>query len=260
MNAERYAPPAYDRIAHLYDADMAQNMRFDDVAFYARLCAAHGGRVLELGCGSGRILLDLASRGIEIVGIDRSQNMLTGLARKAAKRALPLRACMMDVRRLGFGVRFDVVLCGYSLVTYMTANDDAKRMLDQVKRVLAPRGIVVVDAFVRRPMEPLREFTRDYVRPFGEETLIRSKRITPLSDRVNRIERRYEIVSGDGAVRERIETCEDIRAYAPAELTALLVECGLRARETWWDYTTTTEVAGAQFFTAVCERDLTKPN
>ena len=61
-------------------------------------------------------------------------------------------------------------------------------------------------------------------------------------------------MSIDGAVQERIETCEDIRAYAPAELTALLAECGLRARQTWWDYASITEIAGAQFFTAVCER------
>jgi hypothetical protein len=39
---------AYDRIAHLYDVDMARNMPFDDVALYAQICCDEGGRALEL--------------------------------------------------------------------------------------------------------------------------------------------------------------------------------------------------------------------
>ncbi len=41
----------YDRIARWYDVDMARNMRFDDVGFYADLCEEAGGKVLEVGCG-----------------------------------------------------------------------------------------------------------------------------------------------------------------------------------------------------------------
>ncbi|HEY3178762.1 MAG TPA: class I SAM-dependent methyltransferase [Casimicrobiaceae bacterium] len=254
MARENYAAPAYDSIAHLYDVDMAQNMRFDDVGFYRRVCAAHGGRVLELGCGNGRILLELHANGIEIVGIDRSQKMLAELLRKAEARGLPVRASVMDVRLLGFGRHFDVVLCPYSLITYMTAEDDANQMLAEVKRVLAPGGMVVIDAFISRPVEPVRDFTRDYVRPFGAHSLMRSKRITAVSDRVNRVERRYEIVSSDGVVQQRIETCEDIRAYTPFQLTTLLATCGLRTREAWWNYASKIELTDAQFFTAVAER------
>src|SRR4051794_25151304 len=120
MNARTGAAANYDRIAHLYDVDMAQNMRFPDVDFYARVSEAQGGRVLELGCGNGRVQLALAARGIDIVGIDQSQRMLADLLRKAAARAVDVRICAMDARRLGFRALFDVVLCPYSLVTYMT--------------------------------------------------------------------------------------------------------------------------------------------
>src|SRR5206468_3078186 len=56
---------SYERIAHWYDVDMARNMPFDDVAFYLGVSANKGGRVLELGCGNGRILLELLARGID---------------------------------------------------------------------------------------------------------------------------------------------------------------------------------------------------
>ena len=254
MAPKHQAGGAYDRIAHLYDVDMAQNMRVADVDFYARIAQSKRGRVLELGCGNGRILLELAALGIDVVGVDRSQKMLAELFRKASARELSVRACAMDVRRLGFAGRFDVVLCPYSLVTYMTDENDAVRMLDEAKYVLAPDGIVVVDAFIRRGVDSSRGYTRDYERPLGERSLVRSKRITPLSERVNRIERRYEIVSADGTIDERIDTCEDIRVYAPSDLTALLEACGLRTREAWWNYATADATADAQFFTVVAAR------
>ena len=78
----------YDRIARFYDVDMAQNMPFDDVGFYVRLCEPLRGPVLELGCGNGRILLELARHGIDAIGIDASAGMLAELRRKAALRSL----------------------------------------------------------------------------------------------------------------------------------------------------------------------------
>lgn len=254
MSADSRFLPAYDRIAHLYDVDMAQNMRFPDVDFYTRISERKHGRVLELGCGNGRVLLELRARGIDVVGVDRSSKMLGDLVRKGTIRGLQAPVCVMDVRHLGFAARFDVVLCPYSLVTYMTEEQDAIRMLDEVGRLLAPEGIVVVDAFISRPVDSSDAFTRDYARPFGAGTLVRSKRITKRSKRVNRIERRYELRSADGTLEERIETCEDIRVYTPDELTALVSACGLRTRESWWNYASANEIADAQFFTIVAER------
>src|SRR6266567_4769534 len=110
---------AYDSIAHLYDGDMARNMPFDDIGFYARICEREGGRVLEAGCGNGRIFLELISRGVDAVGIDCSPRMLEELIGKARRRGAPARVCRMDARRLAFAsASFQIVLCPYSLVTY----------------------------------------------------------------------------------------------------------------------------------------------
>ncbi|TLY48982.1 MAG: class I SAM-dependent methyltransferase, partial [Gammaproteobacteria bacterium] len=74
---------SYDAIAEIYETDMGQSMPFDDVAFYRSLCLAEGGRVLELGCGTGRILIELMRAGIDAVGADRSLPMLARLHRDA---------------------------------------------------------------------------------------------------------------------------------------------------------------------------------
>ena len=83
----------YDRIARFYDVDMAQNMPFDDVGFYVGLCEPLRGPVLELGCGNGRILLELAQHGIDAIGIDASAGMLRELRRKAAQNIVSWLEC-----------------------------------------------------------------------------------------------------------------------------------------------------------------------
>ena len=251
--ADTHAPrPGYDAIADLYDVDMARNMAFDDVAFYARVCGEKPGPALELGCGNGRILLELAARGVDVTGVDGSQRMLAVLQAKAAERRLPPpRVAQMDVRALGLRRGFAVVLCPYSLVTYMSGDGDAARLVAEARRVVVDGGDVVVDAFVPRAASASAEFRQDYARPLAGGTLVRSKRVAPLSPSINRIERRYDVRDASGRLVRRIETCEDIRPFTPDEVVALLEAGGLQVRSTAWNYGTTQSRDDAQFFTAI---------
>lgn len=243
-------PTTYDRIARFYDVDMAQNMRFDDVAFYAHQCARQRGRVLEVGCGNGRILLPLLRDGHDAYGIDASAPMLRELARKSALARLPMRGAQADARRLPFPrATLACVLCPYSLVTYLVSDDDLATFLRGVRDVLVPGGVVVIDAFVPRPVEAQDEFTPDYRRPFGAFTLARAKRITPLPDGTNRIERCYEMMSGGGHAVETIEVTDVIRPRPPAALRAALGDAGFARIAEAWDYGTRPGADGAQFVT-----------
>jgi len=240
---------AYDRIAQWYDVDMARNMRFDDVAFYAELCQREGGKVLELGCGNGRVLLELVDRNIDAVGVDTSSKMLQLLQRKAGTNGLEPRTCQMDARRLAFARSFDVVLCPYSLVTYMSQPDDLRRMLAEVRQVLRADGLLVLDAFVPRDTVAGGDYRLDYRRPLGKDVLARYKRVAQVEHRINRIERRYEVISSAGEVLDAIETCEDIRTFSPDELTAALLQSGFSQEQVWWDYGRAARDADPQFFT-----------
>ena len=239
----------YDCIARFYDVDMAQNMPFDDVGLYVRLCEAARGPVLELGCGNGRILLELARHGIDAIGIDASAGMLAELRRKAALRSLPVRAVRMNLADLALRPGFAVILCPYSLITYVTADDDVARLLDRIRSLLAPDGMFVVDAFVPRPVVAQPEFREDYRRPFGMHTLARSKRLQPLGPMTNRIERRYQVLAHDGTVLEQVDVAETIRPYTPAALRQALAGAGLVPGEAWWDYGARPGPEQAQFFT-----------
>src|SRR2546428_4031449 len=76
----------WDAYAPFYDWENARTLGRRDVSFWQRLASSAGARVLELGCGTGRVSLPLARAGIDLVGIDRSAAMLARLS-SAAKRA-----------------------------------------------------------------------------------------------------------------------------------------------------------------------------
>lgn len=240
----------YDRIARFYDVDMGRNMAFDDAAFYAGLCAAHGGRSLELGCGNGRILLPLLASGLDVVGIDASEAMLAELQRKASSRGMAeAPVCRMDLRALAFGRNFDTVLCPYSIVTYLTTDADFARMLEGVQRALRPSGHLVLDVFVPRPITVQAEFQLDYRRPFGAGELQRTKRISALSPALNRIERRYELYGADGGLAETVDVIEEIRPYTQEELQLRVSAAGFAIDRVWWDYAEVPRPANPQFIT-----------
>jgi SAM-dependent methyltransferase len=239
----------YDCIARFYDVDMARNMPFDDVGFYAGICLRQGGRTLELGCGNGRILLDLISRGVDAIGVDSSAAMLTLLARKAEARGLPAPVCRMDIRALALAPGFATILCPYSLITYVTEDDDVDRLFAACRGLLAPGGVFVVDAFVPGPATSGDGFVQDYRRPFESGVLERAKRIVPLSPQRNRIERRYRVLGADGALREEIEIAEEIRPFAPEALRARLEAAGFAIDDPAWDYGHGAAAAGARFVT-----------
>jgi SAM-dependent methyltransferase len=243
------AESPYDRIAQWYDVDMARNMRFDDVGFYADLCERDGGKVLELGCGNGRILLELMRRGIDAVGVDTSTKMLQQLRLKAGANRLDARACQMDARKLAFAPGFDIVLCPYSLVTYMSQAGDLARMLTGVRQVLRAGGLLVLDAFIPRDSVTSAEYRLDYRRSFGHEVLARYKRVESLGPQVNRIERRYEVLTAEGQMLQSLETSEDIRTFSPDELTDALSTCGFAQEQVWWDYGRASSDTHPQFFT-----------
>lgn len=239
----------YDRTARFYDVDMARNMEFDDVALYVAEARRRRGTTLELGCGNGRILLALAAAGAQAVGIDRSANMLAALREKATARALPSPlVCRMDVRALAFRPAFTTILCPYSLVTYLTSDDELRCMLAGVRAALTSGGRFMIDAFVPRAVAANPQFTLDYRRPFDAGELLRWKRITRVSDSINRIERRYQVCAATGCITETIDVVEDIRPMAPHILRQGLAANGFAIEQEWWDYGAG-RADGAQFFT-----------
>ena len=244
-------PWSYDAIAGVYATDMGRSMPFDDVGWYRAVCRAQGGTALEMGCGTGRILIELLADGIDAIGADRSLPMLRQLRRDAKARGIDPSVAQMDLRALAFAAAFDAILLPYSLITYVTHREQAVAVLAGLRALLTPTGVIVLDAFVPQPVISFEDFRLDYRRAHGDRTLERHKRIAANADGTNRIERRYRLFDAGGALRDEFFTDETIRPYAPDALQALAVAAGYEIARWAWDYDTRPDAHGARFATAV---------
>jgi ubiquinone/menaquinone biosynthesis C-methylase UbiE len=139
---------AYARlIAQHYDA-INQELRrtSQDVAFYLALARASGGPVLELGCGTGRVLLPIAREGIACVGLDASPEMLDVLRAKRPPPNLELVHAAMESFDLG-AARFALVTIPFRAFSHLLEVPAQLATLANVRRHLAPGGKLALDVF-----------------------------------------------------------------------------------------------------------------
>lgn len=95
-------------------------------------------RVLDAGCGTGRIAIELARRGVAVVGVDLDAVMLT----QARAKAPQLDWRQGDLAAIDLGQRFDAVLLAGNVMIYLTPGTEAAT-LDNLARHLEPGGLVV---------------------------------------------------------------------------------------------------------------------
>lgn len=143
----------YDSLAPVYDDKYGG---YDaDVAFYRDLALAAGGSVLELGCGTGRVLLPISEAGVTVTGIDRSAAML-GVARQKLEQCPPEvqgRTALVEADMRDFdlgGERFALVYIPFRSFLHLLTVDDQLAALATIGRHLAAGGRLVIDLFTNR--------------------------------------------------------------------------------------------------------------
>jgi SAM-dependent methyltransferase len=219
-----------------------------DVGFYVQEAASVRGPVLELGCGTGRILLPLARAGHTVVGLDNSRQMLARCRAKVAAEPAPVRARItlheQDVRafNLGGGATYPLVIAPFRVLQQITTVEDQLAFLTAVARHLAPGGRFVFDVFnpnfaaLARADGVEREDTPEQPLLDGR-SFRRAARIARVRwvDQVSENELIYYVSARPGATPERFVQAFEMRWYLRAELLHLLARTGFRIREMYGD-------------------------
>ena len=234
---------SYDAIPDfglLYDSVPLYAAR-QDVAFYVEEAKAERGRVLEVGCGTGRILFPIARIGRAITGIDGSAQMLERCRAKLAAEPAAVQSrvtlAQHDMRNLDLGATFGLIIAPFRVMQHLTTIDDQLRFLDVVARHLAPGGHFVFDVFnpyFAKLVEAdglEHEDTPEQRLPDGR-TFRRAYRIARVRwiDQVSESELIYYV---DG---KRYVQGFEMRWYLAAELRNLLARVGFRVREIFGDF------------------------
>jgi SAM-dependent methyltransferase len=206
----------YDRHAPLYDIAFDWDVG-EEVAWLLDRLEPAGAPLLEPGCGSGRMLVALARRGVESVGIDRSPAMVA-LARSRLA-AFPGMHSVEEADMVDFelGQRFGGALCPINTLCHLRP-DQLVRHLDCVARQLAPGAGYLVQIGVHDPGRA--ETTPSVWEAERAGTRLRIEWRVVDVDLARGRERqrsRIEVVAGDGA-GEVIEEDHVMTAWTPATL------------------------------------------
>jgi SAM-dependent methyltransferase len=177
-------------------------------------------RIVDLGCGIGRISNALASMGHAVVGVDRVASSLRAAADSAMTHDLPASYICADLRRPCFrDGEFDGAVSWYTSLAYGNGQEDL-RILRHAVRALRRGGRLLIDHMNRQRALVRLPTLFEINAPQGK--MIERSRVDT-SGRGVVIER--EMITAEGTERRRYR----IRLYAPDELAALLTSIGLTA-------------------------------
>jgi SAM-dependent methyltransferase len=135
----------YDLIAPFYDSE---HMPFDeDVDFYRSFAELSTGPLLELACGSGRLLLPLAQDGYSLVGVDNSPQMLARAHKHLADAELETRCKLVeqDMINLQLGQKFRLAFVALGSFAHLTRRADQKKALAAIRAQLSTGGTFLLD-------------------------------------------------------------------------------------------------------------------
>ena len=134
-----------DDFPRLYDLDTADLV--DDLDFYVALAQRMGGPVLEIGCGTGRVLVPLAEAGFQVTGVDVDPRMLARARERVARVCLGDRVTLVeaDARTLSLYEHFALAIIPLNSFLHFTSDDDQLECLRAIRRHLRRGGLAVVD-------------------------------------------------------------------------------------------------------------------
>jgi SAM-dependent methyltransferase len=232
-NVEGYRE--YGRVADLYDWVVPYCER-PDVSFFVEAAKAAGSPVLEIGCGTGRILIPTAQAGIDVVGLDLSPEMLAVCRKRLRQEDLAVQSrvelVQADMRTFDLGRRFTLATLPFRPFQQLITVDEQLSCLMSIRPHLVDGGRVVLDVFnpsldaLAGPQEGQEigdepEFsTPDGRRVVRRHRIVAHDRFT----QVNHVELIYYVTHPDGR-EERLVHAFPMRYLFRFEVEHLLARC-----------------------------------
>ena len=240
-STDDYAPsaPFYDYVPFYRDRA--------DVAFYVEEALNAKGPVLEVACGSGRVLIPTARAGLEIVGLDASSEMLTrcrsSLEQETEEVQDRVTLLHADMRDFDLARTFSLVTIPFRAFQHLLTVDDQIACLTCVRRHMSADGRFVVDLF-NPSLEMLVntevgvEFESDppFVLPDGRTVqrrmrVIQRNRLTQVNDN----EFIYYVTEQNGAVQRTVHAFS-MRNIFKFEMEHLLYRIGFVVEQVYADF------------------------
>jgi len=233
-------------VAEFYDYVVPYRER-GDINFFVEAAEQCGGPVLEIGCGTGRVLIPTARAGIEIVGLDASPSMLAVCREKLSREPQEVQARVRltegDMRQFDLGRQFRLVTIPFRPFQHLMTVEDQLACLRAVHRHLLEGGQLVLDLF--NPAFPhladekfFEELNREppFTMPDGRKILRRHHILArDLFQQTQDVELIYRVTFPDGR-EERLVHRFTMRYLFRFEAEHLLARCGFAVENVYADF------------------------
>jgi len=238
---DEYAP-----VADLYDYVVPYGDR-QDVSFFVDAARNSGGLVLEIGCGTGRVLIPTARAGVEIVGLDFSPKMLQicrgHLAAEPENVSSRVRLVQGDMRDFQLAQTFTLATIPFRPFQHLLTVEDQMSCLRSIHRHLVTGGRLILDLFnpwlealVADDIGQDMGFEPEFTTPDGRRVIRKHKIVArDYARQVNRVELIYDITYPDGHTETLIHAFS-MRYLFRYEAEHLLGRCGFEVEDVFADY------------------------
>jgi SAM-dependent methyltransferase len=178
-----------------------------------------GSNILDLCCGIGRHSLELARRGYQVTGIDRTRVYLDKARKQAKKEGLDIEFAQEDMRLFLRPGAFDITISMFTSFSYFDDPQEDKHVVKNVFESLKTGGRFIIQMHGKETLAKI--FTeRDWNENKDDGAIVLHER--KVSQNWNWMENRWIMLKGN----KRIENKLSHRLYAGSEIAALLGDCG----------------------------------
>lgn len=233
-------------VSEFYDYVVPYRNR-GDIDFFVEMAQETGGPVLEIGCGSGRVLIPTARAGIEIVGLDLSRSMLALCQRKLSQEPEEVQArielvegdmCDFDLNR-----EFNLVTIPFRPFQHLVAIEDQLSCLECIRTHLVDGGKLILDLFNPHlkwlaDEESMKKWNEEpeFTMPDGRKVVRRGRNLS--QDRFNQrheVELSHLVTYPDGREEELTQRFW-MRYFFRFEVEHLLARTGFEVENLYADY------------------------
>jgi SAM-dependent methyltransferase len=227
-----------DQVADVYDILFPPDGPQVDEEFFARRLAHNRGPALEIGVGTGRLLLRLVERGLEVEGLDLAEDMLRICHERARARGLSAALHHASMVDFNLGRTFATVFVPFFSFQVLTRRTDAQACLDTMFRHTRPGGETIITTWMHwedlgpeRPWKLIRDGTCPRTGLFVTSSA---------ASRIDRTEQlqtnwfRYDTWR-EGKLIDSTSRVETIRFYHKHEIVMMFERAGFVDVRVWGD-------------------------
>jgi len=202
----------------------------NDIEFYKRIAVETGGKVLELACGTGRLLVPIRQQGVDIEGLDISADMLDMCRQKLAAQKLTAPLYEQDMTSFDIGQRYQTIFISGGSFQLIEDLDEALATLKRICAHLHPGGRLVLDIFcpwdqIRRGQEGQWQIRRRATNTNQDELWCYECSHFDLEEQMQRMRTKYELYKHNQLVHT---SCGEmnLRWYGKHEFILMLEKAG----------------------------------